>query len=522
MNIFIVDDEPLVRIGIKSSNDWEEAGMTIIGEAGDGEEALRLIGELDPDIVLLDIKMPKKDGIQVLKEIKENGFKAKVIILSSFDDFIYVKQAMKLGAVDYFHKPSMNIQEIISLLQSLKEQLSKAQGSLPLPQDQIPGKEVILRSLIEGKTEYAGHTRLREGNLHIVLFSVKEAAQVMRRYTKESPSVLQNTIRHLLGELLAKENETEFFQVEDNLFCVLIGYSKSNSTQALFAYINDIVLLIHSSLKRFVNIETVFGVSDGFQYFGKAGQAFDQAREALGMKFYQPGDPVFYYRPLLDGEEKVERIHAYVLAMKNGLMEEQYDQFATNLQEWEQYIQQHECLSEQDAKKIYEGLLFMLQNEEQVLAKPSQVEEIETFSDLSAYYHSLYNGLLRERISGAYKEYNPLVQSIIQFIENQYQESITLKMLGETFHASPNYISRVFKQEVGRGLFDYLNEIRIDKAKALLKDYRYKIYEVAEKVGFKSQVHFAIVFHKYVGKPPKEYRKEIGRFPLTNDDENKE
>ena len=78
------------------------------------------------------------------------------------------------------------------------------------------------------------------------------------------------------------------------------------------------------------------------------------------------------------------------------------------------------------------------------------------------------------------------------------------------FQTSPNYISRLFKQEVDRGLFDYLNEVRIRKSKDLLKDYRYKIYEVAEMVGFKSQVHFAIVFNKYVGMAPKDYRKEIG------------
>ncbi len=96
----------------------------------------------------------------------------------------------------------------------------------------------------------------------------------------------------------------------------------------------------------------------------------------------------------------------------------------------------------------------------------------------------------------------------MQYIETNYKENISLKSLAEQFQVSSNYISRLFKQEVDRGLFDYINQIRIEKAKELLKDYRYKIYEVAERVGFNSQVHFAIVFHKYVGMAPKEYRKE--------------
>ncbi len=106
------------------------------------------------------------------------------------------------------------------------------------------------------------------------------------------------------------------------------------------------------------------------------------------------------------------------------------------------------------------------------------------------------------------KEYSPLIRNIMQYIDSHYKENISLKSLGDHFHVSANYISRLFKQEVNRGLFDYINEIRIEKAKELLKDYRYKIYEVAELVGFNSQVHFAIVFHKYVGMAPKEYRKE--------------
>jgi two-component system response regulator YesN len=255
----------------------------------------------------------------------------------------------------------------------------------------------------------------------------------------------------------------------------------------------------------------VFGVSEAVHSFENFNQAFDQAKQALELKFYHSNDPVFYYRPHdKDIEQKMEQINDYVMAMKKGLKEESYDLFAKNLEAWEQYIQLHECLTERDVRKIYEGLLFMLQDGKTDAGIAGQSDEIEDFFELSAYYHELFNERLRAKISGTNKEYNPLVRGIMQYIENNYQESISLKLLGETFQTSPNYISRLFKQEVDRGLFDYLNEVRIRKSKDLLKDYRYKIYEVAEMVGFKSQVHFAIVFHKYVGMAPKDYRKEIG------------
>ena len=514
MRIVIVDDEPLVRIGIKSSFGMKEAGIEIVGEAADGEEALRLIAELKPDVVLLDIKMPKKDGIEVLTEIRKQGLSTKVIILSSFDDFIHVKQALKLGAVDYFHKPSMNVDEVISVLNKLNEEFTvTGEQSATGADNYKQGKEDALRQLLtgHGQREQIGLTGLPEGNLYVVLFTVKLYAQIMKRYAKESSIILPNTIRHLLSEILVKECEAEFVHVDENRFAVIFGYSQSKSVQAAFSHVNDMVVLIHSSLKRFVNIDTVFGISEPFHLLRNVPQAFQQAKQALETKFYQPDEPLFYYRPRQGNDEQLlEQLQTCVTGMKSGLMEQKYERFAQNMQGWEQLVEQHELLTERDVKKTYEGLLFMFQNGEDYWMQASGAEDIESFQELSAYYHKLFNVKLKEKITGFVKEYNPLVRRILQYLETNYKEPISLKMLGDLFQNSPNYISRLFKQEVNRGLFDYLNEVRIEKAKELLKDSNYKIYEVAEMVGFKSQVHFAIVFQKYVGMAPKDYRRETG------------
>lgn len=511
MRIIIADDEPLVRIGIKSSYEWQEAGMEIVGEAADGEETLRLIAEQKPDVVILDIKMPKKDGIDVLEEMKEKGMKSKVIVLSSFDDFVHVKKAMKLGAVDYFHKPGMNVQEIVGVLQKLQAEAWANPSTAP--DDAAPEfrKDEALRDLLNGKTEAAGTTKLKERNMYAVIFAVKNYSQMLTRYTKENAAFFPNTIRNLLGELLSKEQETEFLQLEPNLFAVFVTNSELSSAQASFTHVNDIVYLIHSSLKRFVNIDLVFGISDVVHSFTKLQQAVEQAKQALEMKFYHPGDPVFYYRARnLDDEQLQERINAFITSMKNGLIEENYEDFAKSLMEWEQFLQNEECMTEKEVKKIYEGLLFIMADGEDHGEGRNRLEEIDDFVECSAYYHSLFNEKLKAKITVKNKEYSPLIRNVLQYIDEHYNENISLKALGETFHASPNYISRLFKQEAGRGLFDYINVIRIRKAKELLKDYRYKIYEIAEMVGFNSQVHFAIVFNKYEGMSPKDFRKEIG------------
>ncbi|MBN3525161.1 response regulator transcription factor [Paenibacillus apiarius] len=511
MRVLIVDDEPLVRIGLKSAIRWEAAGLEIAGEAADGEEAIKLILERQPDVVMLDIKMPKKDGLEVLQEMKALHVPAKVIILSSFDDFNLVKKAMKLGAADYFHKPSMNVQEIEAVLAKLKEEAeSGSEGAPSQSGGSVRGKEDVVRHLLRGSMDGVRQTKLQEGNLYALLFTIKNYTHVAKRYTKDNASILPNTIGNIVSELLSKEPEAEYVQLEDNLYAVLVSHSGTKSVQASFAHVNELVYLISAALKRFVNIDTVFGISGPAQVYQECGQAAMQARQALARKFYHPNDPIFYAEAHRNGdaEQALEQVNAHIAAMKNGLKDEKYDEFARSLSAWEQFLQQSECMDEKDVRKIYQGLLFMLKDGEEYWGDANRLEEIEDFSELSVVYHSLFNERLAEKLAQQHKEYSPLIRGILQYIDTNYREDISLKSLGEQFHVSPNYISRLFKQEVNRGLFDYLNEVRIEKAKELLLDYRYKIYEVADMTGFNSQVHFAIVFHKYVGMSPKEYRKE--------------
>ncbi|SDW77389.1 response regulator [Paenibacillus sp. CF384] len=510
MKIIIADDEPLVRIGIKSSFNWAAAGMEIVGEAADGEEALQLIEELQPDIVILDIKMPKKDGIEVLTALRDRGMRTKVIILSSFDDFVHVKQAMQLGALDYFHKPSMNVQEIMSLLQNIQAEARENRMSGAEAVEIKPGKAAILRELLAGSSERAEETKLKESNLYTVLFTVKRFGQILKRYTQGNAAYLPATIFNIVSELLAKEQETECMQLEYNAFLVVLSHGDSNSTQASFTHVNEIVYMIHNAMKRFLNIEPIFGISNAFHAYAELPQAVDQARRALDMKFYHPNDPVLYYQNRKRDDESVqEQIGAAIVAMKDCLKEEKYDSFAAALASWEQLLQNYEGMNERDVKKVYEGLLFMLSVGDDEDLPAGEAAQLDDFTECSSYYHAVFNEKLRARIIGKNKEYSPLIRNVVQFINTRYSENISLKLLGDTFHSSPNYISRLFKQEVGRGVFDYLNVVRIRQAKELLKDYRNKIYEIAEKVGFNSQVHFAIVFNKYEGMSPSDYRKEL-------------
>ncbi|MCM2534359.1 response regulator [Neobacillus pocheonensis] len=506
MKILIVDDEPLVRIGIKSSINWQEYGMIIVGEAADGEEAIRLMIERKPDIVFLDIKMPKKDGIQVLQEIKERGINSKVIILSSFDDLQTVKHAMKLGAADYFHKPSMNELEISNVLSRIKDEIAYEQ-KIQENTYESNSKEGILRNLLLGNSVNVKQTKLKENNLYILLFKVKKYESVLQRYPADNPGFLQKTVMNLLGELFSKEKEVEFLQIEDNVFSIFCSNSEIRSNQLSFTSVFERAQLVNHTLARFLNIETAFGISGKIDKFIHIGKAFAQAKQAFGQAFYQPEDSIFYYQKIEDGNV-LEQVDEYIIQLKKELREENYNMFLQTLTTLEQFLHSKKGLGERDVRKIYEGLLFMIEETEDYLGYSDHLKGIETFGELSSFYHELFQQKFAIRATLRSQRYSPIIKNILYYLESNYHRPISLNSLSEEFNVSSNYISRLFKKEVEKGLFTYINELRIEKAKSLLKDYRYKIYEIAELVGFKSQVHFAIVFNKYVGTSPKDFRKE--------------
>lgn len=121
--VLIVDDEVLVRVGIKSSIAWQEYGFELVGEASNGIDALEIIREQNPDILITDIKMPKMDDIELLKELEKAGSPIQSVVLSFYNEFEYVREAMKHGAKDYILKLSMEPKELLEILLKIKENL---------------------------------------------------------------------------------------------------------------------------------------------------------------------------------------------------------------------------------------------------------------------------------------------------------------------------------------------------------------------------------------------------------------
>jgi YesN/AraC family two-component response regulator len=123
LNVLIVDDEPIIRIGLKTLVDWQQFGFTHVGEAEDGQEAWEQIDSLQVDIVITDLLMPRMDGLELIRLLQNHSRSIAIIVLSCMDDFTYVKEAMKYGAKDYILKPTMEPDQLVVILKTVRDEL---------------------------------------------------------------------------------------------------------------------------------------------------------------------------------------------------------------------------------------------------------------------------------------------------------------------------------------------------------------------------------------------------------------
>lgn len=129
--VIIVDDEKLLRQGFIHMTDWAKIGIEIVGDVANGIEALNLIEQARPDIVVTDVRMPGMDGIELTRIIKDKYPGVEVIVLSSFNEFEYVKESLQLGALDYILKPKMQYTDLLAALEKAKERKQGVIGQQP-------------------------------------------------------------------------------------------------------------------------------------------------------------------------------------------------------------------------------------------------------------------------------------------------------------------------------------------------------------------------------------------------------
>lgn len=509
---YIADDEIAIRNGLKCIIDWESRGFSLCGETGNGEDALHDIMRLVPDLVLMDIRMPRMSGLDAVKALRANGYRGHIIILSGYSDFKYAQEAIRNGVDFYLTKP-IDEDELYDAIVHVQEILDRdTDSSGDMERYREKARNVILHDLVTG---HASPSDIREDDIML-------DADIYQIVIYENFSVGIADLTYNFADLLKVTNQGSLFFEhfeEDRKDVILL-----KGTPALERFQNFVDHYESTPPQKGSPLDSLFiaygrPVAD----IMNINESYLDAATLLSRRFFcMQGQHTLGYEEL----PNVEAIHM-------ELSDEKMAEFCTLLTDF---------LQTYNRKKVAETLLSL---EEYLYQVRDDIADVKLFlSDLylqiKEKMNHIYNTMnipfptntaILDFINKKYYLYeiilffseqaeiimnaignssrDSVLDDILYYIDHNYQTNIKLESIAPLFGYNSAYLGKIFNKTVGESFNSYVDHIRIEHSKDLLLQNKLKVYEIAEQVGYKNVDYFHKKFKKYVGESPAEFRKQL-------------
>ena len=538
--VMIVDDEPLILAGIASLLDWNEYGCEISGKAANGQQALKLMEEQKPDIVITDIKMPGMDGIGFMKAVKERGWDDVIfILLTNLEEFSLARQALSLGAVEYLVKMELTEEKLadsLKLAMERREMKRKAEaaGTAVTVSREEAVRGYIEKLLTDGGTFSGGASSgnaseasaqnqgegydscLRRPGLAIISFNYGYegfSSDFTREDQKKVISFAENIIEQMVKGYF---DHSCLVRRELNSLVLVM------STDGIEDYREQIRSLgekIISVVKDYFEVSVSVAVSSRKESLGEFGALLYEAMSATNHYFYHSLDPVVFY------SEECETSARHTGSFHIGFLKKDLSQ-AVALNDsgrLEEILDQVACLlrehnpSRQQAVNACANLYFFLSSffedgeepdfpyEVNIMEKLGRLGTLGQIIQWINWFKEAVSGILERRRD---TRVDKIAEMVREYVMEHYKERITLGQAAEALNISQGYLSTAFKKQSGESFTNYVSAIKIEKAKELIASHQYMMYEVSDLLGFDTPFYFSKVFKKVTGMSPKEYEAQ--------------
>lgn len=517
--IMIVEDDRFYRYEIVHYLNWEEYGFCIWAEAINGRTAMEQMEKEQPDVIFTDISMPEMNGIELIRHIREKYPRVKIIVLSSYSDFDFVKDAMKLGAMDYVLKHAMKPEDVVQILKKLRQTLEKEQEEERKNQFfeanfSAVSDKYLKRYLQEqyGTEDMApfwetvGYERKPE-NLTLLLLHLPEKDYESHR-----------RVRHALEREL---EPTEFIvSMESDSIVILLSLQNEKSALRILEYVARRIAMIYSVMTALDIHGFSIGVSDTAWNMDDIVRLYRQAELAQTQSMYDGYDKAFFYCNLRQSEEihLEHKLQELVDFIHEGQIRTAREQIRKIMEEFRQNRPGKETLQKNFYMLMHVFYRVSIAEKismEDMLGVPTISEKwCESFRTLDSMEETVNCAL--DFIEQKYKQRTASqqinsrqAQAIMNYIEKNYMKEISLDILAEEFGLTPNYLCKIFKSGTGIKLTQYINQVRIAGAQKLMKQTNLRSHEIAAMVGFSSASYYSTIFKQVTGMTVSEYKDSI-------------
>lgn len=532
--LLLVDDEAEVRRGIISKIDWSKTGFEIAGEAENGLEALEVMERINPDVAIIDIKMPFMDGMQLAEVFSRDYPATKLMILSGFDEFDYAQKAIRYNVMEYILKP-FGADELMTILERLKDVL-----------DEEKMRNADLEKL---RNDYMESLPiLKERFLNALITDVMDTDEIMEKARRfnitlpDGPSVVAIVKHNLDQSSIEKTGEamSPFEEKELHGYAVYETCERIGSAQGCVSFMRaggETVMIIpldeDGDIKHaFLILEEIRMVIEKTHPMTVTIGIGEYARDLVSLHMSHEGAETALEHQLVEGSNRLLWI-SDLLPKDHGqytFTEEMDRELRTTIragstEDIENVIKRHfatmrdEEISYLDCRLfinemltalfriarshnlnlvdlVEEDNLFILMKELEVLEK-TEKWFLETCTRLNQH-------ILENRMSGIQR----MVEMAKMHVRTQFHDSdLNLDTISQMLHISPSYFSRMFKKESGMTFIQYLTEIRMEKAMEYILETDLKNFEIAEKIGYAEANYFSYSFKKFYGQSPTAMRK---------------
>lgn len=488
--VIVVDDEPFITEGLTKLLDWEEMGLKITAQCRDGEQALQILQTAQVDIVISDIKMPNKTGLELIAEARELGFgQVKFILLSGYDDFEYVKQGILLGIENYLLKPVSEEELVNTLAATVKKLDAESENRQIISKKQNILRENVLLSLlrqdlqpgeVEEKCALSGIQTRGLQYCVCLLWGAEAALPEQQYYMLSQP---EYTIYIVYGSALCSERVKAAFKTviggNANAFAAIGGVvhqivnlhesyyqAKKMEGTIYFRQMENVVCFERSQSEGRVTVEIDYrAINSGLLNKDKemVDKAIDQAFLALLDKHVYHVDTIHNF---------VIDILCHIIAAVKEIQPKKENYLLTD-----------------NLKTLFDDL----QNR-------TEIDDIQWW--IKQVANECIDFILIDDVS-----YSTLTQQTLDYIKTNYNENINLKTVSADFQVNPAYLGQVFKKDTGENFTDHLQKIRVLHAKELLiAKNGYTIQDIAQMIGYNNTNYFYTVFKNVTGLSPSEYK----------------
>lgn len=518
IKLLIVDDEAIEREALKFIIENSPLSLGEIREAVNGQEAITVAAQFDPDVVFMDIKMPGINGIEAAQVIKKIKPEIKIVFMTAFDRFEYAQEAIKIGVEDFIVKPAPKdrtievLDECINKLE-YEKRMRRQKESLEVKLDQISHylENEFVGSVVNGEID----EQQAEDYLKFMVSEFVEGFGVVIEVDFMTETGVNHLHRNMikrrfaeqLSALLDNDMKIMMNQVKNTIYLLVYGYQAERRPR-LIRMIEDEIQMTNDDIIEQMDAKVYYGFGEGYGKISLLWKSFAQAKAASRNMFLER----------VESCENVGELKTTLEFVENELCIAIINERRDDVIRLADHVLDNMIFASNDINasrlRLYEFFILLNRylNKESQLKHPipdrlfEDLKTIDSRGEAKNYVHQYLFGILEEQEAQKTNKTSTLLEKAVHIIENNYDEGITLEDIANEVGFSTYYFGKIFKKTYKVSFTDYLANVRLAEAKKLLKETNLSIKDITYRTGYMDPNYFTRVFKKCEGMTPTEYR----------------